>query len=218
MKGLFITFEGPDGSGKTTQLQLLANYLREQGYDVVTTREPGGTHISDQIRKILLDPNHLELKNQTEILLYAASRAQLVHELIIPALEQGKIVLCDRYIDASIAYQSYGLGIDKEIVEEINRFASSQLQPNRTYLLYISPELGRERMIKRNNREFDSDLDRIEQKDIEYHERVYQGFSVLAEEYPNRILKIDANKSIEMIFEVIKKDFEKFLNMNWKEG
>lgn len=209
--GLFITFEGPDGSGKTTQLKLLANYLIEKGYDVITTRDPGGTIISDKIREILLKPDHNELKNQTEILLYASSRAQLVHEIIIPAIEQGKIVLCDRYIDASIAYQAYGLGINKRIVEEINNFASSGVQPIRTYLLNINPETGRNRVLNRKKSEFTNTLDRIEQKDIEYHQRVFDGFSKLAEEHNFRIIKIDGEQSIEGIFQLIKADFEVFL-------
>lgn len=213
MTGLFITFEGPDGSGKTTQLKLLANYLIEKGYDVLTTRDPGGTIISDQIREILLKPDYHELKNQTEILLYASSRAQLVHEVIIPALEQGKIVLCDRYIDASIAYQAYGLGINKKVVEDINNFASSGVKPIRTYMLNISPETGRNRVLSRNKNEFNHKLDRIEQKDIEYHQRVLVGFSKLAEEYSYRIVKIDGQQSIGSIFQLIKDDFEVFLKI-----
>jgi len=206
MKGIFITFEGPDGSGKTTQLRLLADDLIRQGYDVITTREPGGTKISNQIREILLNPEHKELDDHTEVLLYAASRAQLVHERILPALNQGKIVLCDRYIDATIAYQAYGLGIDRKVVEEVNRFASSRLQPQRTYLLHVSPEVGRTRLIKRKMGKYNGELDRIEQKDIEYHYRVLEGFIKLAEEDPNRIKKINADQPIETIFQIIKMD------------
>lgn len=217
LKGLFITFEGPDGSGKTTQLKLLADYLRCKGFDVLTTREPGGTGISDQIRKILLNPDHKELKNQTEILLYASSRAQLVHEKIIPALKDNKIVLCDRFIDASIAYQAYGLNINKTIVEEINKFASSGLQPDRTYLLDVNSEIGRNRLLNRNASEFGEVLDRIEQKNIEYHNRVFEGFSKIASENKNRIVKISANQTIDSIFQIIKKDFEKYLESKRKE-
>lgn len=218
MKGTFITFEGPDGSGKTTQLKLLANYLIEKGFDVVTTRDPGGTIISDQIREILLRPDYIDLKNQTEILLYAASRAQLVHEIIIPALNQGKIVLCDRFIDASIAYQAYGLSVDKEIIEEINRFASSGLKPVRTYLLNVKPEIGRERLLIRNTKEFSNALDRIEQKDIEYHQSVLKGFNQLAEDNKGRIIKIDGEQSRDNIFQSIVEDFEEFLRLKGREG
>ncbi|MFV9511754.1 dTMP kinase [Tepidibacillus sp. LV47] len=217
MKGLFITFEGPDGAGKTTQVALLAEYLKELGFEYITTREPGGTLIGNQIRQILLEPSYHELKGQTEILLYAASRAQLVHEIILPALEKGKIVLCDRYIDASIAYQAYGLGIDRKIVEEINRFASSNLKPDRTYLLDIKPELGRKRLIERNQKN-KKHLDRIEQKDILYHQRVYQGFMDLAKEEPNRIIKINADQPVLQIFEKIKSDFHFFLQSRLMKG
>jgi len=211
VKGIFITFEGPDGSGKTTQLNMLAQHLINNGLDVVTTREPGGTVISDKIRKILLDPNHKEIDARTEILLYAASRAQLVHELIIPALNEGKIVLCDRYIDASIAYQAYGLQFDRSIVESINDFASSELKANRTYLLTVSPETGRKRLLSRSNNEFNQGLDRIEQREIEYHQRVTDGFETLAKENKDRIVKIDANNTLEAVFKQIITDFELFL-------
>jgi len=219
VKGLFITFEGPDGAGKTTQVSLLAKYIHEQGLDFITTREPGSTEISNQIRKILLNPDYGNLQDQTEILLYAASRAQLVHEVILSALDEGKIVLCDRYIDASIAYQAYGLGIDRNIVEEINRFASSSLKPNRTYLLDIRPDMGRDRLIHRDQNEFGNQLDRIEQKQLEYHQRVYQGFMDIAKEEPERVVKIDANDSIEGIFDKIKVDFDRFVqSMKIKSG
>lgn len=218
VKGIFITFEGPDGSGKTTQLRLLAEYLKNEGYDVITAREPGGTVISDQIRKILLDPNYKELENQTEILLYASSRAQLVHEKIIPALKEKKIILCDRFIDASIAYQAYGLNFDESIVKEINRFASSGLEPDRTYLLNVNVEVGRERLFNRNSSEFNGALDRIEQKDIDYHNRVLKGFFKISEDNKKRIVNIDANQTVENIFKKIKNDVDKFLDKKIEEG
>ncbi|GBF11425.1 dTMP kinase [Tepidibacillus infernus] len=211
MKGIFVSFEGPDGAGKTTQLHLLADYLISKGYDVVTTREPGGTFISDQIRHIILHPEHKELKDQTEVLLYAASRAQLVQEKIIPALNEGKIVLCDRYIDASIAYQAYGLGIERQTVQLINLFATSHLWPDRTYLLDIKPEVSKSRLMNRGVGEFGNGLDRIEQKQLEYHRRVYHGFLTLADEDPKRILKVEADQAKEGIFQVIKEDFIKIL-------
>ena len=149
MSGYFITFEGPDGAGKTTQVKRLASELENRGYRVIVTREPGGTEISDHIRAILLHPEHRSMADQTEVLLYAASRAQHVHQTIKPALERGDIVICDRFIDASIAYQAYGLGIDEQVVRSINAFASSGLQPNRTYMLDLSAEVGRERILLR---------------------------------------------------------------------
>ncbi|MFS8578426.1 MAG: dTMP kinase, partial [Novibacillus thermophilus] len=125
MSGLFITFEGPDGAGKTTQLNRVAEWLEQQGFAFVRTREPGGTKISDSIRTLLLNPENSEMANETEVLLYAASRAQLVSEVILPALEDGKIVLCDRYVDASLAYQGYGLAYPVQQIAAINRFATT---------------------------------------------------------------------------------------------
>ncbi|GAA0353261.1 dTMP kinase [Bacillus horti] len=205
MRGLFITFEGPDGSGKSTQLQRMASYLNAQLYDVLTTREPGGTAISDQIRRIVLDPEHPEMAEQTEVLLYAASRAQHVQEKIKPALEQGKMVLCDRFVDASIAYQGFGLGFGEQTVQQINDFATGGLTPDRTYMIDVAPELSRERMNTRTTQEFTQELDRIEQKELEYHARVRQGFQTLAKQH-QRIMLIDGNQSIESIHQLIVQD------------
>ena len=146
MNGIFITFEGPDGAGKTTQLKKLAEELKKQGHDVLVTREPGGTAISDQIRSIILDPVNKEMVDQAEVLLYAASRAQHVHQLILPALAAGRIVLCDRFIDASVAYQAYGLGVDVEMVKAISHYASSGLQATRTYILDVPVEVSLARL------------------------------------------------------------------------
>lgn len=199
MRGLFITFEGPDGAGKTTQLKMLASALQQEGYDIMTTREPGGTAISDQIRAILLNPDHREMTDQAEVLLYAASRAQHVHERILPALEQGRIVLCDRFIDASIAYQALGLGIDAEIVRSINQYASSGLKPHRTYLLDVPVEVSRERLLARATQSARSDLDRIEQKEQAYHRKVREGFLQIAREDEGRVCVIQANRSADEI-------------------
>lgn len=198
MSGYFITFEGPDGAGKTTQVKRLASELENRGYRVIVTREPGGTEISDQIRAILLHPDHRSMADQTEVLLYAASRAQHVHQTIKPALERGDIVLCDRFIDASIAYQAYGLGIDEQVVRSINAFASSGLQPNRTYMLDLSAEVGRDRILARTGGQSQG-LDRIEQKELDYHRRVREGFGRIAAQEPSRVCRIDANRSIDEI-------------------
>ncbi|MEW9702429.1 dTMP kinase [Paenibacillus sp. SI8] len=201
MNGIFITFEGPDGAGKTTQLRRLAEAFRQNGHDVVVTREPGGTTISDKIRSIILDPVHQEMVDQAEVLLYAASRAQHVHELILPALKANRIVLCDRFIDASIAYQAYGLGADVETVRAINRFASSGLQATRTYILDVPVEVSLARLHQRassTNAAADQ-LDRIEQKNREYHSRVRAGFHQIAAEHPDRVRVIDANRSEDQI-------------------
>jgi dTMP kinase len=209
LKGLFITFEGPDGAGKTTQLQRLASFLEQQNVSILKTREPGGTKISDQIRHIILHPEHREMVAETEILLYAASRAQHVREKIKPALEEGKIVLCDRFVDASVAYQGYGLGFGKDVIQ-INDFATGGLIPDRTYLIDLPPEEGRARMDSRKNNEFGQELDRIEQKELEYHRHVRHGFHQLAQEN-QRILLIDGQHAIEQIQEIIIKDIKNLL-------
>lgn len=214
LRGLFVTFEGPDGSGKSTQLQYLAKYLQQQNYDIVTTREPGGTSISDQIRKVILDPEHQEMAAQTEILLYAASRAQHVQEKIKPALERGQLVLCDRFVDASIAYQGFGLGYGEEVIRQINSFATGGLVPDRTYMIDLAPEEGRRRMEARRSTEFKQGLDRIEQKDLEYHARVREGFQLLAREH-SRIMLIQGDQSIEAIHQIILEDLKNLLQRKY---
>ncbi|WP_248929120.1 dTMP kinase [Paenibacillus hamazuiensis] len=211
MKGLFITFEGPDGAGKTTQLKGLAAQLQAQGHEVVVTREPGGTAISDQIREVLLSPNNREMVDQAEVLLYAASRAQHVHELILPALEAGKIVLCDRFIDASMAYQAFGLGVDEETVRSINRFASSGLQPRRTYMLDVPVEISLTRLGRRQQTVSGANLDRIELKTAEYHRKVREGFQRIAEQNKDRVVLIDANRPEEEIAKDILSDCNRLL-------
>ncbi len=206
MRGLFITFEGPDGAGKTTQVQAFVENLKSRGFDVLLTREPGGTPISDKIRGLILDPAHKEMADTTEVLLYAASRAQHVQEKVIPALEKGTIVVCDRFVDASIAYQGYGLGVSAKKVEHINRFATGGLVPDRTYLLDVPVEEGKKRLQAR------SGLDRIEQKGEAYHERVREGFLELAEQNPERIRVVDASRSIEQITQEILADFNDWLD------
>jgi dTMP kinase len=210
LSGLFITFEGPDGAGKTTQLQRLASFLENKDIAILRTREPGGTNISDQIRHIILHPEHQEMVEEAEILLYAASRAQHVTEKIKPALEEGKIVLCDRFVDASVAYQGYGLGYGEDKILQINNFATGGLTPDRTYLIDLPPEKGRARMDSRKSNEFEQELDRIEQKEIQYHRQVRHGFHQLAQGN-QRILLIDGQQSIEQIHDIINKDITHLL-------
>ncbi|MFC7370838.1 dTMP kinase [Fictibacillus iocasae] len=212
MNGLFITLEGPDGSGKSTQIGRIADYLNEQNVSFIQTREPGGTAISDKVRELILDPAHAEMADMTEILLYAASRAQHVHEKIIPALTEGKVVLCDRFVDASIAYQGYGLQVGAETVEAINRYATGGVKPDRSYLIDVSPETGRSRMRARYS---GTQLDRIEQKEFSYHNRVREGFHRLAEEQNDRIRLIDGERGTDDVFEEIKKDLEILLNTHF---
>lgn len=208
MRGQFITFEGPDGAGKTTQLEKLADYIESINRPYIVTREPGGTRISDAIRSLILHPEHTEMINETEVLLYAASRAQHVKEKIIPALNEGYIVLCDRFVDASIAYQGYGLGIEIDKIVQINKFATGGLVPNRSYLIDISPERARDRLMQRNGQKA---MDRIELKDIHYHEKVRHGFLSLYEQHRERICLIDGHRSEQEVFNEIVNDFRTIL-------
>jgi dTMP kinase len=205
LRGLFITFEGPDGAGKTTQVKAFAEALAQRGHDVLVTREPGGTAISDKIRELILDPSHREMDDVTEALLYAASRAQHVREKVLPALARGKVVVCDRFVDASMAYQGFGLGLPVHKIKEINEFATGGLVPDRTYLLDLPVAVGRERLHTR------AGLDRIEQKEAAYHERVREGFHTLAKEHPARIRVIDANQSVEAVAQEVLADFLRWL-------
>jgi dTMP kinase len=190
-KGLFITFEGPDASGKSTQISLLAEYLKECGYEAVLAREPGSTDIGEQIRRIILDTDNVRMDYIAETLLYAAARAQLVSEVIRPALSEGRIVICDRFVDSSLAYQGYGRELG-DIVETINAFSVRECMPDITFLLNISPELSASR---RNGRE----NDRIENEDEEYHTAVCSAYEDLAKRYPQRIVGIEGRESIQVV-------------------
>ena len=205
MKGTFITVEGPDGAGKTTQLQLLNDVLKEKGYNVMMTREPGGTRVGNEIRSLILNPDFEEMKEMTEILLYAASRAQHVEELIRPALEAGTIVLCDRFVDASLAYQGYGLGHPIDLVRQINDSATGGLAPDRTYLFDLTVTDSKKRMMDRGA------LDRIEQRDDAFRARVYEGFQQIAASDPERVQIVQANRSIEVIHQDLVEDVITYL-------
>jgi len=205
MRGLFISMEGPDGSGKTTQIERLKDYFLNKGYEVIITREPGGTQISEKIRDIILDVNNKALSNMTEALLYAASRAQHVEEKIKPALENGKIVISDRFVDSSIVYQGYARGIGIDIVESINNFAIQGFMPDITFFFDIEPELA----MKRKNSQ--KSLDRLEQEHISFHNKVYEGYKILLKKYPERIKSINARQSIDNIYEQIIKEVSRLL-------
>lgn len=192
-RGLFITFEGTDGSGKTTQIKLLEKYLNEKGHAVVLSREPGGTRISEIIRDLILDPKNKEIVPLTEMILYAASRAQHVAEVIEPALESGRIVICDRYVDSSYAYQGGGRGMDLKVIADVNRIAVNGTVPDITFFLDIDPEISVRRRINSTG------ADRIELEKLDFHRRVYDGYKKLSILYPDRIKTIDAAKSIEEI-------------------
>lgn len=193
MKGIFITVEGPDGSGKTTQLQLLVRSLTEKGYEVVVTREPGGTKVGNSIREVLLSPEHDEMTPRVEMMLYAASRAQNIDQVIRPALKRGAIVVCDRFVDASIAYQGYGLQYDLNQILSLNEWATAGIKPDLTFLFDLPPDQASRRMKDRGQ------FDRIESRDESFHQRVYDGFKKILEQHPDRMVRIDANATIEMI-------------------
>lgn len=193
MRGKFITIEGTDGSGKSTQVELLMDYLRKKGADVIFTREPGGTQISEKIREIILDVDNSEMTGITEALLYAAARSQHVEEKIIPALEAGKIIICDRFVDSSIAYQGAARGLGAEKIMGINEAALHGIMPDMTLFFDLSPEKGILR--KKNERA----LDRLEKEKMDFHEKVYEGYKNLCKKYPERIKPIDADRSIDEV-------------------
>lgn len=205
MKGLFITIEGADGSGKSTQIEKLKEYLESKKYDFVFTREPGGTIISEAIRDIILNKDYMEMSHATEALLYAASRAQHVEQHIKPLLEQGKIVICDRFVDSSVVYQGYSRGLGIDNIENINKYATLGLEPEVTILLDIDAEEGLNR--KKDQRE----LDRLELQEFDFHKKVCEGYRKLAELHPDRIKKIDASLSVEEIHNEVIKTIEQVI-------
>ena len=192
---LFITFEGPEGSGKTTQMHSLAAHLLAEGEDVLTTREPGGTAISDRVRRILLDPVHTEMLPATEFLLFSAARAQHVHEVIRPHLERGGIALSDRYADSSLAYQGYGHQLDLAVLRQITTFATGGLVPDLTICLDVPVEIGLRRKFGANGDAWN----RMEQKEMDYHERVRAGYLVMAAQEPERWVVLDATRDIDAV-------------------
>ncbi|CAM3254154.1 dTMP kinase [Filibacter tadaridae] len=202
-KGKFITFEGPEGAGKTTVISKLFDFLKEEGWSVIITREPGGIRIAEKIRGIILDNEHVEMDAKTEALLYAAARRQHLVEKIIPALDKGFIVLCDRFIDSSLAYQGHarGLGIDE--VLSINEFAIGNTIPDLTVFFDIDPEEGLARIAKNSDRE----KNRLDEEGMQFHRDVYNGYKELIHRYPDRIVVTDASLSqlqvIENVSEII---------------
>lgn len=176
----FITFEGVEGSGKSTQIHLLADRLRSAGQEVLVTREPGGCPIADAIRRLLLDPGHSAMSPHTELLLYAAARAQHVEEIVRPALGAGKIVLCDRFSDATFAYQGEGRGLDRQTIMDLNQMATQGLRPDLTLLLDIPVAEGLARAIDRNDQQEGMREDRFEQESLQFHQKVRDGYLKLA--------------------------------------
>lgn len=200
-RGLFITFEGAEGSGKSTQIKLLEDYLKDKDLKVLVLREPGSTKFSEDLRDILLDKRNGFLSEKTELLLYLAARAQLVKEKIIPALKEKKIVLCDRFQDSTIVYQGYGLGLDRKVIELLGGFVSAGAIPDLTFLLDISAEEGLRRA--------GGASDRIQERPLAYHRRVRNGYLKLAGANPKRI-KLIRPKDIQKTQEEIRNIFERF--------
>lgn len=205
---MFITFEGPDGSGKTVQMAGLVEFLEASNYHVLATREPGGTSIGEQIREVLHNLNNTEMHPRTEILLYQASRAQHVEQVILPMLKNGKIVLCDRYADSTMAYQGYGHRINLDQLGRLVDFATGGLKPDLTLLLDIDPEQGLRR------REEGGDWNRLDAYDLEFHKRVRQGYYELAKADPERWVTIDAGRSFGIIQEKIRQVVMQRLDMS----
>ena len=192
---MFVTFEGLDGSGKTTQIQRAAAYLRAEGHDVLLTREPGGTAIGDQIRAILHDLGNAEMHPRAELLLYNASRAQLVAQVLRPHIEAGGLVLCDRFYDSTLAYQGYGHGLDLDALRAVVTFATGGLRPDLTILLDITPEEGLRR--RRQASLFGEEWNRLDDMALDFHRRVYSGYHALAQAEPARWAIVDASGSPE---------------------
>lgn len=199
-RGLFITFEGVDGCGKTTQMRLFSEYLKEQGYEVVITREPGGKGLGEKIREILLNYDG-EVSDRCESFLFLADRAQNIDTIVKPAINNGKIVLCDRHTDSTVAYQGYGRGLDLEEINMLNDLATSSLKPDLTFVFDIDTETSMQRVGK--------EKDRMESAGIEFQNKVRDGYLKLAQQEPNRIKIVDASKTIEEIQTQVLEIFKK---------
>jgi dTMP kinase len=200
MRGVFITFEGIDGCGKSTQVACAAEHLRREKIPHLVTREPGGTRIGEQVRTVIMTPNHAEMCDACELLLYLASRAQHMHEVIVPALDRGEIVLCDRFQEATIAYQCYGRGIARDTVDRLNACATGGLSPDLTLLFDLPVESARERLAGTGKQP-----DRLEGGGAAFFERVRAGYLALAKQFPGRIRVLDARESIDALAEKIRR-------------
>jgi len=200
LSGIFITLEGGEGAGKTTIIQQAADFLRKQNYQVTTTREPGGISISEKIRHIILDKQHTEMDARTEALLYAAARRQHLVEKVIPALKQGEIVLCDRFIDSSLAYQGYARGLGMDEILSINHFAIADFMPDVTLYLDVDPEIGLQRINRTQGRE----INRLDLEEIDFHERVRKGYKEVVKRFPERVVEINANRDAKQVFQDVR--------------
>lgn len=206
-KGCFIVFEGGEGSGKSTILEMIYNWMIENNIDCIKTREPGGIKIAEQIRSVILDKDNTEMDGRCEALLYAAARRQHLVERVIPALESGKVVLCDRFLDSSLAYQGHarGLGIDE--IYEINKFAIDGYFPDLSLFFDLNPKVGLERI----NRNKDREVNRLDLEKMDFHNKVREGYNILLQRGNNNMIKIDASKSVDEVFESVKESIELYL-------
>ncbi|MFC5648868.1 dTMP kinase [Paenibacillus solisilvae] len=194
-KGWFFTIEGGEGAGKTTLIEQLAQYLTAQGYHVLTTREPGGIPIAEQIRGVVLDNRNTMMDARTEALLYAAARRQHLAEKVLPAIAQGKLVICDRFVDSSLAYQGYARGLGMEEVKSINDFAIDGMMPDLTLWMDVSPEVGLSRIHQGEGRE----INRLDLEGISFHKRVREGYIEILQREPERMIRIDAEKEPDVV-------------------
>jgi dTMP kinase len=206
-QGLFITIEGPEGAGKSTILKKMADELTEKGHNVMLTREPGGISIAEEIREVILNPKNTAMDERTEALLYAAARRQHLAEKVIPALENGYIVLCDRFLDSSLAYQGHARGIGMDEVYSINKFAIEDTMPDITLYFDVEPEVGLGRISKHEGRE----VNRLDLEAVDFHERVREGYFILLDKFPDRIKTINASKSFDEVYENALDIVERFI-------
>ena len=208
---LFITFEGVEGSGKTTQIQRLKKYFAQKGISFKITREPGGCSIGEKVRKILLDPDHREMVPMSELLLYEAARAQHMKEVIKPFLKKGGVVLCDRFSDATLAYQGYGRRIDLKWIERLNQLSSQGIKPDVTFLLDCPSDVGLKRALHRNRTLKQEKEERFEKEKIQFHRRVRKGYLAIAKKEPRRVKVIDTRHGEAKVFEKIRKIVDNLL-------
>jgi dTMP kinase len=206
-RGIFITMEGPEGAGKTTITQMLGKALQQEGYQVLLTREPGGVPISEQIREVILNKDNTAMDPRTEALLYAAARRQHLVEVVIPELERGGIVLCDRFIDSSLAYQGHARGLDIEEVYNINKFAIGDMMPDATLFFDIDPEEGLRRIQSNGERE----VNRLDLEALDFHKKVCEGYQFIINRWKERFIIVDAGRSIDEVFEETKAGLLDFL-------
>jgi len=202
---LFITFEGVEGSGKTTQIRRLKRYLTQKGIPCKVSREPGGSPIGEKVRQILLNPDHREMVPLSELLLYEAARSQHVKEVIRPLLKRGMTVLCDRFSDATIAYQGYGRGVDLRLIKKVNHLSTQGIEPDVTFLLDCPSDVGLKRALRRNRSLRGEKEDRFEREKVQFHHRVRRGYLSIAKKEPHRVKVIDTRQGEEKVFERIRK-------------